>query len=147
MRMSKAAAKVKLAAFALAACIACVATPATAEGASEAAAVAVSKAWLALVDGGGYGESWDGAAAFLKGAVSRAQFVRALEGARRPLGALISRRLIAKRPATTLPGAPDGNYVVIQFRTVFANKRSAVETITPMLEADGAWRTAGYFIR
>ena len=48
---------------------------------------------------------------------------------------------------TELPGAPDGQYVVIQFKTAFANKQSAIETVTPMLEEDGRWLVAGYFIK
>lgn len=50
--------------------------------------------------------------------------------------------------ATKLPGAPDGEYVVIQYKASFANKESAVETITPMKEADGTtWHVSGYFIK
>jgi hypothetical protein len=47
----------------------------------------------------------------------------------------------------TLPGAPDGKYWTIQFDTSFAAKAEAVETVTFMLEKDGSWRAAGYFIR
>ena len=46
-----------------------------------------------------------------------------------------------------MPGAPDGRYVVVQYDTVFENKASAVETVTPMADPDGVWRVAGYFIR
>jgi hypothetical protein len=31
---------------------------------------------------------------------------------------------------TSLPGAPDGEYVVLIFNTVFENKKAAVETVT-----------------
>ncbi len=48
---------------------------------------------------------------------------------------------------SSLPGAPDGNYVVIQFKTTFEHKAQAVETVTPMLENDGVWRVTGYFIK
>jgi len=48
---------------------------------------------------------------------------------------------------TEMPGAPDGQYVLMQFETSFTNKKSAVETITFMLEKDGQWRAAGYFIK
>jgi hypothetical protein len=48
---------------------------------------------------------------------------------------------------TELPGAPDGQYVVMQFETSFANKKSAIETVTFMLEKDGQWKSAGYFIK
>jgi hypothetical protein len=47
----------------------------------------------------------------------------------------------------TLPGAPDGDYVVIQYRTRFEHKAAAVETVPPMRDADGQWRVSGYFIR
>jgi len=49
--------------------------------------------------------------------------------------------------ATRLPGAPDGEYVVIQYETSFKNKRSSIETVTPILGKDGVWRVSGYFIK
>jgi len=70
-----------------------------------------------------------------------------MTGVRQPLGRVLSRDLKGKTYATSLPGAPDGQYVVIQFNTSFQKKRAAVETITPMLEADGRWSVAGYFIK
>jgi hypothetical protein len=33
---------------------------------------------------------------------------------------------------TSLPGAPDDEWVVIEFDTVFENKRATVETVTPI---------------
>jgi hypothetical protein len=47
----------------------------------------------------------------------------------------------------SLPGAPDGQYVVIKYDTTFANKAAAVETVTPMREADGSWKVSGYFVK
>lgn len=114
---------------------------------AEKKAVAAATAWLALVDAGRYAESWDAAAAYFKNAVSQDNWVKMLEGARKPLGKLISRKLAAKKYATSLPGAPDGQYVVIQFSAEFAAKAKAVETVTPMLDGDGVWRVSGYFIK
>ncbi len=54
---------------------------------------------------------------------------------------------MSKNYQTSLPGAPDGKYVVIQFKTSFENKKSATETITPMMDNDGKWRVSGYFIK
>ena len=48
---------------------------------------------------------------------------------------------------TSLPGAPDGEYVVIQFDTSFTNKKVAVETVTPMKDEDGIWRVSGYYVK
>jgi hypothetical protein len=37
--------------------------------------------------------------------------------------------------------------VIVQFDTSFANKKEAVETITPMLDPDGQWKVSGYYIK
>jgi hypothetical protein len=47
----------------------------------------------------------------------------------------------------SLPGVPDGKYVVLEFDTSFENKKTAVETVTPMQESDGTFRVSGYFIK
>ena len=60
---------------------------------------------------------------------------------------LIERKLKSREYATSLPGAPDGQYVIIQYDTSFEHKQAAVEIITPMLGGDGQWRVSGYFIR
>jgi len=70
-----------------------------------------------------------------------------MHASRDPLGAMVSRKLKSATYAKTLPGAPDGEYVVIQYETSFEHKQSAVETITPMLDKDGKWRVSGYFIK
>ena len=114
--------------------------------APEAAAEEVAQAWLALVDAGAYGQSWDTAAGYLRNAISRDQWERSMDAYRRPLGGVVSRVLRSGTYMTALPGAPDGHYVVLQFGTSFENKRSGVETVTPMLDQDGRWRVSGYYI-
>ncbi len=120
---------------------------ATGEAAKKKAAVAAAEAWVKLVDHGRYGASWKEAATYFKGAVTREQWEQMLNGARAPLGKVGSRRVTSATFTTHAPGAPDGQYVVVQFDTSFAHKKSAVETVTPMLDKDGKWRVSGYFIR
>jgi len=120
---------------------------ATVKPPDQAAAIAAAEAWLRSIDSEDYAGSWDRAATYFRHAITKDQWVASLNGARRPLGALTSRRLLSAEPATRLPGAPDGHYVVIQFQTAFANKKLAVETATSMLDTDGAWRVAGYLIK
>jgi len=103
--------------------------------------------WLKLVDNGDYKQSWMTASTIFKNAVTEAQWARQVGSVRKPLGALVSRKLKSAQYATSLPGAPDGKYVVIQYDSVFQNKSAAVETVTPMLDKDGQWRVSGYFIR
>jgi hypothetical protein len=125
----------------------CLAVAAEKNEDAEKKAVESAEAWLKLVDEGKYGDAWDSAAEYLKIAVSREDFAKSLAAARKPLGSVKSRELKSKQYATSLPGAPDGEYVVIQFKTAFENKKSAVETITPMLDKDKKWRVSGYFIK
>jgi hypothetical protein len=113
----------------------------------ETEAVTAAEGWLALVDAGKYGESWKAASGFFKIAVPQGQWEQSLKAVRSPLGKLVSRKLLSKTYMTSLPGAPDGEYLVIQFETSFQNKKSAIETITPMKEKDGKWRVSGYYIK
>lgn len=106
-----------------------------------------AKAWLALVDAEKYGQSWDEAALLFRSAVMKAEWEKAARAARAPLGAMKSRTFKSANFTRSLPGAPDGEYVVIQFDSRFANKASAIETVTPMRDKDGTWRVAGYYVR
>ncbi len=66
---------------------------------------------------------------------------------RKPLGQILARTPMGAKRVHELPGAPDGDYVVIQFRTSFSNKKSVVETVTPMKDGARGWRVSGYYIR
>jgi hypothetical protein len=112
-----------------------------------AAAEAAAKSWLALTDSGDYSGSWDRAAGIFQTSIPKQNWMNALQNARVPLGALISRKIKSARYAQSLPGAPDGEYVVIQFTSQFANRASAIETVTPRLEKDRTWKVSGYFIK
>jgi len=113
----------------------------------EVEAQTAAEQWLALVDAGKFGESWDSAAPYFKAAVSKDKWESSLVALRKPLGDLTSRKLKTAKYTKTLPGAPDGEYVVLQFDTSFSNKKSAVETVTPLLDKDGKWKVSGYFIK
>ena len=126
---------------------ACLAAPVGAAEKPEDAAQKAAESWLMLVDQGRYDDSWDQAAKPFKGAVTKEQWRQAAGAVRQPLGKLASRKLKSRQYTETVPGAPDGKYVVIQYDSGVEQKAAAVETVTPMLEADGVWRVSGYFIR
>jgi len=118
-----------------------------ADDAKEQAAIAASGAWLMLMDEGNYAESWDRAASLFRAVLTREQWEKMSTAVRAPLGKVLSRTIMSNRYATSLPGAPDGEYVVIQYRTSFEHKKEAVETVTPMMDRDGTWRVSGYYIK
>ena len=103
--------------------------------------------WLALVDKEKYAESWKEAADLFRHMVQSDLWVASLKALRKPLGKLISRKVKSEVYKTTLPGAPDGQYVVIEFKSSFEHKKTVVETVTPMLGKDGVWRVSGYYIK
>jgi hypothetical protein len=113
----------------------------------EQLAQAAAESWLGVVDNGKYAESWNQAAAYFKAAVTQDQWQKMLTTTRTPLGKMLSRKLKSATYTRTLPGAPDGEYVILQFESSFEHKSSAIETVTPMLDQDGRWRVSGYFIK
>jgi len=117
------------------------------EAAENPKTAAAAQSWLAQIDSGNYAKSWKEASAYFRGALTEKAWADALNGARKPLGKLVSRTLTTAQNAHSLPGAPDGNYVVMQFDTSFINKKDAVETVTFMQEKDGTWKAAGYYIK
>jgi hypothetical protein len=120
---------------------------APAAASSDQTALTATAAWLAEVDAGHYAASWDRAAELFRNAIKKAQWEQQLGAARAPFGALVSRQVRSSQRAKSLPGAPDGDYLVIEYAAAFEHKQQAVETVTAMLEKDGQWRVAGYFIR
>jgi hypothetical protein len=118
-----------------------------ADGGGTDEGIAAADAWLAVVDEGRYGDSWEQACAYFRNAVPKDQWERQAAGVRRPLGKVLARELDSAKYTTVLPGAPDGEYVVIQYKTKFENKASSIETVTPMRDQDGTFRVSGYYIR
>jgi hypothetical protein len=104
-------------------------------------------AFLVRADAGKYGESWDAASAVLQSSVTRVGWEKAMNDARKPLGVVKSRKLKSATFSTSIPQAPPGEYVIVQYDSVFDGLQSAVETATAMHEKDGSWKVAGYFIR
>lgn len=113
----------------------------------ESAAISVAENFLQLVDSGRYSESWDATSRLFKSQISKQKWAEQLDTVRPLFGNIINRKIEDQKYTKSLPGAPDGEYVVIQFSTEFENKKKAIETVTPMLESDGEWRVSGYYIR
>ena len=118
-----------------------------AQNSPEQVAAQSALIWVAMVDAGKYGESWDGAAKLFQNQLTQDQWKAALTSVRTPLGKMVSRTQKGAQPASNVPGAPAGQvFIVLQFTTSFENKSSAVETVA-MVDENGTWKAAGYFIQ
>lgn len=106
-----------------------------------------ARSWLALTDRGDALASWSATGKQFQNAISADKWADSLKQVRPPLGALVERTLLSTQFTTSFQGAPDGDYVLLVFRSSFAKKIDSRETVTLEHEADGAWRVIGYFIR
>lgn len=120
---------------------------AQAEDSPEKAAAAAAEAWLGQIDAGNYAVGWWEASPYFQRVVTEKAWVESLHGVRKPLGNLVSRKLKDAQRTKSVSGAPDSDYVIMQFDTSFENKKVAIETVTFMQEKDGKWKATGYYIK
>lgn len=120
---------------------------ALADQSKESAAISSAEIFLQLVDSGHFAESWNATSSFFKQQVTKQQWIKQLKSFRPTFGNLTVREITNKNFTQSMPGAPDGEYVVIQFSTSFTNKENATETVTLTFDSDGSWRVLGYYIR
>jgi hypothetical protein len=73
------------------------------------------------------------------------QWAAQVRQAHAALDSLRSRSLVAARYATDIPNAPEGEYVVAQYKSMYGAKEM-VETAY-LKKDDGMWRVAGYFVK
>ena len=113
----------------------------------EALARAAAEKWLALVDAGKYDESWSEMSAPFKNEVSKRKWKNTIGEIRKPLGKVSARKLKFAEYAKELPGAPEGEHVVVHFETSFDRKPGTTEKITLMLGQDLIWRVSSYSVK
>ncbi len=113
----------------------------------EKKAKIAAKSWLESVDGKNYAKSYDDAASFFKAMVKKDDWINSLTGLRSALRGVVSRELVSAKYQEKMPGAPDGEYVILVYKTTFERKADAQEVVVPMLDKDGKWRVSGYYIK
>ncbi len=103
------------------------------------------ESWLALVDTKQYSESWLAASFEFQKLIGQANWADAVGPMRERLGKVINRKIGNVTRTNTLPGLPDGEFTIIEYHTMFANK-TATETLTMILDKDTP-KVGGYFIK
>jgi hypothetical protein len=107
----------------------------------------MARSWLADTDRGNAAQSWKNAGKKFRNAITVERWAASLAQVRPPLGALSQRAQLSTQFRKNIPGAPDGEYAIVVFRTTFAKKMDARETLTLEREPDGVWRVIGYLIQ
>ena len=111
---------------------------------SEGKEVAIK--WLALVDGGQYGKSWEAAAKPFQSSVTKAGWIVGMNKARRFYGRVLSRKFDTSTYAANPPGFAPGEYEILRFEVNFRDRGAATEIVSMALQSNGKWLVAGYHI-
>jgi Protein of unknown function (DUF4019) len=112
----------------------------------ERAAERQALGFLGYLDHQRFADSYAYTGMLIRTQVDRSSFSAQVEKARAGTGALLTRELMDATYATSVPGAPEGQYVVLHYHSSFADKQEAVETLT-LAFAKGYWRVSGYYIK
>src|SRR6476620_10167967 len=105
----------------------CLATISADETGSETEAQKAAEEFLSVIDAGRFGESWNMTGGYMQRGVSAEMWQRKLESMRKPLGAVVSRKLKSSTLEKTTLQVPGTEYFKLQFETSFKNKERAVE--------------------
>jgi Protein of unknown function (DUF4019) len=103
--------------------------------------------WLALIDADKAGDAWDLSSKQLKSAVTRAKFIEGIRDSRKSLGKLETRTAERFARSHKMPGAPEGDYVIIEYTAQFARGQKLQEQLVWAIDDGDIWRVAGYYYR
>lgn len=118
----------------------------TAEQTEQAeAAKQAAEEWLVYIDEDEYAESWEVASEMLQGQVTSDKWEEGLSGVEAQTGALSERAFQGARYTTELPNVPEGEYVIVQYASTFANVQA--NEIVVMTREDEDWKVAGYLVQ
>ncbi|MEL7197291.1 MAG: DUF4019 domain-containing protein [Pseudomonadota bacterium] len=119
----------------------------TASDEASPAALKRARTFISAVDAGDWQESWSRSGEFFQSQTSATEWAALVEPVRGPLGSVEKRRLVSVERVSTLPGAPEGDYEILQYQTEF-EKLEGVSTETVILIRNGEdFDIAGFFIR
>lgn len=115
-------------------------TPAAAPSAvpAESAAAVAAREWLVLVEKGDWNASWEATGQSFKALNTVETWSRVASQVQGSLGAVKSRILVSEE---AVPAPPYG-YQMVKFRTDYAKRARAIETLSLVREG-GSWRVVG----
>lgn len=113
----------------------------------DPAALSEAERWLALVDANDYAGSWAATGDLFKGEVSEEEWRESMAVFREDMGAVRERTLQDQTLETIMPGAPEGEYLMLEYRSVFDQQARGAELVVLMRQDDDSWRVIGYFLQ
>lgn len=106
----------------------------------------VAHQWLAFVDAFDYEGSWAQTATRFRQSITSADWASRLRLGRTALGPLTSRNLAVAQRVRDVPDAPPGEYIQLQYHSIYDQTKAMVETVA-LAREDDQWRVTGHFVR
>jgi len=97
-----------------------------------------ARQWLTLIDDSNYTQG-----IVQMGPQTRMEGIESLTRLREPLGAMAARNLKDITLPKSVTGMPAGQYAVVRYESRFANRATAIETVTLAMAKSG-WAVVGY---
>ena len=117
-------------------------------------ALNAAERWFVPLDAQRYNDAWTMSSEAFKAKVPREAFREGVSRIRKDYGKNVKRsgERMAFKGDVPAPDQADqapkpGAEVVIMFEATFAGNKQAQEEVTMVLEKDGIWRVAGYYIK
>jgi hypothetical protein len=111
------------------------------EASATSQGLPAAEAWLDVLDGGNYAQSWE--TAYFLCTVSKEEWVSQLKQVRRPLGNVRSRKLLS----TKVIAAKRRFEATFTFATSFDGLPAAMETVSCAVQPNLKWKAFGYLVR
>jgi hypothetical protein len=115
-------------------------------GTEEQAAQRQALGYLGYLDQGRFADSYAYTGLLMRNQLDPQTYAAKIENMRSGVGALQGRQLIDANLVNSVPGAPEGQYIVVHYHANYLNLNDAVDTITLAFQK-GYWRVIGYYIK
>lgn len=102
--------------------------------------------WLKLIDAGQYADGWNITGKIFRDAISCTDWEEKIQAVRGKLGAIQERKESKSFPLESTDGLPDGDYIVNEYSTLFADGGDLGERVTTVVSDDGSALVVGYYI-
>ena len=114
------------------------------DSAKVAAAEPIVSAWARLLDAGRYEDCWDSLSTSAKATMPKDQWFIYMNGVRKSMGALKSRKLTKSVYVPSLKNLPAQDGVIFTYESDFENKAGVRETFGVIHDKDDQWRVGHY---
>ena len=103
----------------------------------------VAVEFLALIDDGKYSESWQSLAPLVRDKLKQKEWLEKLDQVRSRSGGLVKRVQKSARSATALKDSPEGEYIILSYKSDFQAAVDVTEYVAVMRDGD-SWKVASY---